>query len=55
MQLPLHGTEPRTKEEILGHAKDFLEQYFASIRRYEKIKYIYIYQGYILYRFLHTD
>ncbi|XP_011646208.1 nitric oxide synthase, salivary gland [Pogonomyrmex barbatus] len=33
MQLPLHGTEPRTKEEILFHAKDFLEQYFTSIRR----------------------
>lgn len=34
MQLPLHGTEPRTKEEVLIHAKDFLEQYFTSIRRY---------------------
>ncbi|XP_072754682.1 nitric oxide synthase, salivary gland-like [Anoplolepis gracilipes] len=33
MQLPLHGNEPRTKEEILIHAKDFLEQYYASIRR----------------------
>ncbi|KYQ52059.1 Nitric oxide synthase, salivary gland [Trachymyrmex zeteki] len=33
MQLPTHGTEPRTKEEILLHANDFLEQYFTSIRR----------------------
>ncbi|XP_003698873.1 nitric oxide synthase, salivary gland [Apis florea] len=33
MQLPIHGTEPRSKEEILVHAKDFLEQYFSSIRR----------------------
>ncbi|XP_011860822.1 PREDICTED: nitric oxide synthase, salivary gland [Vollenhovia emeryi] len=33
MQLPTHGTEPRTKEEILLHATDFLEQYFTSIRR----------------------
>ncbi|XP_032680802.1 nitric oxide synthase, salivary gland [Odontomachus brunneus] len=33
MQLPTHGTEARTKEEILIHAKDFLEQYFTSIRR----------------------
>ncbi|XP_012524269.1 nitric oxide synthase, salivary gland [Monomorium pharaonis] len=33
MQLPIHGTEPRTKEEILVHATDFLEQYFTSIRR----------------------
>ncbi|KAK0160391.1 hypothetical protein PV328_007803 [Microctonus aethiopoides] len=33
MSLPFHGTEPRKKEEILIHAKDFLEQYFTSIRR----------------------
>ncbi|XP_008546993.1 nitric oxide synthase, salivary gland [Microplitis demolitor] len=33
MSLPFHGTEPRKKEELLIHAKDFLEQYFASIRR----------------------
>lgn len=33
MSLPFHGTEARKKEEILTHAKDFLEQYFASIRR----------------------
>ncbi|XP_012063514.1 PREDICTED: nitric oxide synthase-like [Atta cephalotes] len=33
MQLPTHDTEPRTKEEILLHATDFLEQYFTSIRR----------------------
>ncbi|KAG5335451.1 NOS protein, partial [Acromyrmex charruanus] len=33
MQLPTHGMEPRTKEEILLHATDFLEQYFTSIRR----------------------
>nr|AJA40861.1 nitric oxide synthase egg isoform [Philanthus triangulum] len=33
MQLPTHGTEPRSKEEILVHAKDFLQQYFSSIRR----------------------
>ncbi|XP_076232753.1 nitric oxide synthase [Calliopsis andreniformis] len=33
MQLPTHGTEPRSKEEILVYAKDFLEQYFSSIRR----------------------
>lgn len=33
MQLPTHGTEPRSKEEILVQAKDFLEQYFSSIRR----------------------
>ncbi|XP_031367225.1 nitric oxide synthase, salivary gland isoform X1 [Apis dorsata] len=33
MQLPIHSTEPRSKEEILLHAKDFLEQYFSSIRR----------------------
>ncbi|XP_047348938.1 nitric oxide synthase, salivary gland isoform X3 [Vespa velutina] len=33
MALPNHGTEPRPKEEILVHAKNFLEQYFASIRR----------------------
>ncbi|XP_076182998.1 nitric oxide synthase isoform X1 [Ptiloglossa arizonensis] len=33
MQLPTHGTESRSKEEILVQAKDFLEQYFSSIRR----------------------
>lgn len=33
MALPFHGTEPRSKDEILNHAKDFLEQYFTSIRR----------------------
>ncbi|KAK9297866.1 hypothetical protein QLX08_008617 [Tetragonisca angustula] len=33
MQLPIHGTESRSREEILVHAKDFLEQYFSSIRR----------------------
>ncbi|XP_015431485.1 PREDICTED: nitric oxide synthase, salivary gland [Dufourea novaeangliae] len=33
MQLPTHGPESRSKEEILVHAKDFLEQYFSSIRR----------------------
>ncbi|XP_043272207.1 nitric oxide synthase, salivary gland [Venturia canescens] len=33
MSLPVHGTESRTKEEILLHAKEFLEQYFSSIRR----------------------
>ncbi|XP_012262601.2 nitric oxide synthase, salivary gland [Athalia rosae] len=33
MALPNHSTEPRSKEEILVHAKDFLDQYFASIRR----------------------
>ncbi|XP_043519270.1 nitric oxide synthase, salivary gland isoform X1 [Frieseomelitta varia] len=33
MQIPIHGTEPRSREEILVHAKDFLEQYFSSIRR----------------------
>ncbi|XP_034942004.1 nitric oxide synthase, salivary gland [Chelonus insularis] len=33
MSLPFHGTEPRKKEDILVHAKDFLEQYFTSIRR----------------------
>jgi nitric-oxide synthase len=26
-------TGPRSKEEVLRHAKDFLEQYFTSIRR----------------------
>jgi nitric-oxide synthase len=24
---------PRSKEEVLRHAKDFLDQYFTSIRR----------------------
>ncbi|CAK9823130.1 Nitric oxide synthase, salivary gland [Anthophora retusa] len=33
MQLPNHGPEPRSREEILVQAKDFLEQYFSSIRR----------------------
>ncbi|XP_012275116.1 nitric oxide synthase, salivary gland isoform X2 [Orussus abietinus] len=33
MQLPSHSVECRTKEEILVQAKDFLEQYFISIRR----------------------
>lgn len=33
MTLPFHGPEPRKKEELLIHAKDFLEQYFTSIRR----------------------
>ncbi|XP_076549445.1 nitric oxide synthase isoform X3 [Osmia lignaria lignaria] len=33
MQLPIHSTEARSREEILVHAKDFLEQYFSSIRR----------------------
>ncbi|XP_015598208.1 nitric oxide synthase, salivary gland [Cephus cinctus] len=33
MSVPSHGPKPRSKEEILVHAKDFLEQYFASIRR----------------------
>ncbi|XP_043579281.1 nitric oxide synthase, salivary gland [Bombus pyrosoma] len=33
MQLPIHGTEARSREETLVHAKDFLEQYFSSIRR----------------------
>ncbi|XP_017880719.1 nitric oxide synthase, salivary gland [Ceratina calcarata] len=33
MQLPNHGTEPRSREETLVHAKDFLDQYFSSIRR----------------------
>ncbi|XP_023704470.1 nitric oxide synthase, salivary gland isoform X3 [Cryptotermes secundus] len=28
-----HTVGPRTKEEVLRHAKDFLEQYFTSIRR----------------------
>ncbi|GAB0095507.1 Nitric oxide synthase [Sergentomyia squamirostris] len=29
------GTEPRKPEVILDHAKDFLEQYFTSIRRFK--------------------
>uniref|UniRef100_A0A1B0CLH8 Nitric oxide synthase oxygenase n=2 Tax=Lutzomyia longipalpis TaxID=7200 RepID=A0A1B0CLH8_LUTLO len=29
------GTEPRKPEVILEHAKDFMEQYFTSIRRYK--------------------
>ncbi|XP_066586894.1 nitric oxide synthase, salivary gland [Prorops nasuta] len=33
MAIPTHPSEPRKKEEVLVHAKDFLEQYYQSIRR----------------------
>ncbi|XP_023246488.1 nitric oxide synthase-like [Copidosoma floridanum] len=32
VSLPSHGTEVRSSVEILKHAEDFLEQYFASIK-----------------------
>ncbi|XP_023316908.1 nitric oxide synthase-like [Trichogramma pretiosum] len=33
MSTPPHGTEVRKSNEILEHAKDFLNQYFTSIKR----------------------
>ncbi|KAI8435226.1 hypothetical protein MSG28_003582 [Choristoneura fumiferana] len=33
MAIPGRGDEPRDPEEVLNDAKDFLGQYFASIRR----------------------
>lgn len=42
----LVGTEVRKKDIVVEHAKDFLNQYYASIRRYEIIIifYLFIYQ-----------
>ena len=34
MDVAVKGTTPRPKEEVLVQAKDFIDQYYASIKRY---------------------